>query len=271
MKHTKILFPFIIPLVIMLSSFSIFLIINKVVNNYKLNLINDYSIIISSSKEIDKIDTISGIKISHIDQINRDKIIGDVKDSLSKETISALKEQLPYFSKVYLKSFPTKSELAYLNKELLKLDFVNKVEIFEGEHIKSYSSLILTRDIVVVLFIVILVSSFLMLLQQIKLLFYEYNERIDTLQLLGASLFYTTKFILRFLIISVVISIIVVFILMSIIILNLPLVIQSHTLATIPTLGEMGFESFLIIILAMIIPSIAYFALILKYRNNDNV
>jgi cell division transport system permease protein len=253
----------------MLSSFSIFLVINKIVDNYKTNITNDYSIIISSSKQIDKINTVSGIAISAIKQIDRQKIIGDIKDNLSKDTTLELDQQLSYFANIYLEKLPTINELKTLQKELLKLDFIENVEIFEGNYIKSYSFLVLTKNIATTLFIVILMSSFLMLLQQIKLLFYEYNERIDTLQLFGASLVYSTKFIIRFLLISVAISIVSVFVFTAFIISSIPLIIPSDILMIIPTISDMGFEVVLIIFLAITIPSIAYGALILKHRNNN--
>jgi ABC-type lipoprotein release transport system permease subunit len=160
----------------------------------------------------------------------------------------------------------------YLNQEILKLDFIDNVEVFKGEYAKNYSFMVLTRNILSILFIVILISSFFMLLQQLKLLFFEYNERITILQLLGASITHSTRIIIKFIVESVVISIITISIFISIIVLNLPLVIESDILLTLlPTLGDMTLDIVMIVSLAIIIPAIAYGALILKYRNSDNV
>jgi cell division transport system permease protein len=271
MKHLKPLLAFVFPLIMMLSSFSIYLLVNKMVNNYKQNITSDYSIIVVSSKQINKVKDLPGIKIANIEQIDRNKIIGDIKNSLSKSSLSSLNKKLPYFIKLYLEEFPTTNELESLNNKLMKLDYVNNVEIFESEHTKVYSLLVLTKNIVTVLFIIVLVSSFLMLLQQIRIWFFEYSEEISILQLLGASLLYSTKFILKIIVTSIIISIIIVFGLMFLLIVNNSSIAQQEILSIMPTIYDMGFESVMIIVLALIIPIIAYGALIIKHRNSEDV
>ena len=54
MKFLKNLFAFLIPLLSMLITFSIFLLINNVVDNYKSRISKDYSIIIVANNPIEK-------------------------------------------------------------------------------------------------------------------------------------------------------------------------------------------------------------------------
>ena len=114
-----------------------------------------------------------------------------------------LNEQLPYFYQLYLTEFPTNDELQNIKNELKNSDSISGVEIFESEHTKLYSLLVLTKDIVTFLFIIVLASSFLMLLQQIRIWFFEYSEKISILQLLGASLVYSTKSIVSIILVSI--------------------------------------------------------------------
>jgi cell division transport system permease protein len=195
----------------MLGSFFVFLLVNKVVNNYKEGVASDYSIIVVSSKPILSNDKLSGIKIAKIEHIDRKQIIGDIQDTLSKTSLRSLNEKLPYFCKLYLESFPTITELVELKKDLMNIEYIKNVEIFESEHTKVYSLLVLTKDIVTVLFAIVLISSFLMLLQQIRIWFFEHSQRISILQLLGASLLYSTQFILKIILISIAMSIAFVF------------------------------------------------------------
>ena len=271
MKLLKPLMLFIFPLSMMLGSFFVFLLVNKAVNNYKQNIASDYSIIVVSSKPILSNDKLLDIKISKIEHINRKQIIGDIQDTLSKASLTALNEKLPYFCKLYLESFPTNSELKDLKKDLMGVEYISNVEIFENEHTKVYSLLVLIKDIVTILFVIVLVSSFLMLLQQIRIWFFEHSERIGILQLLGASLLYSTKFILKLISISIVISIIIVFSLIYIILSNISLLVQQEIVSIMPKISDMGPESLAIVMLAIILPLASYTILLIKHRNNNNV
>ena len=271
MKLLKPISLFVLPLSMMLSSFFVYLLVYKVVDNYKSSVTSEYSIIVVSTKPILNGDKLSGINIAKIEHIDRNKIIGDVKDTLSETSLVTLQQKLPYFSKLYLESFPTITELQDLTSDLQKVPYIKNVEIFESEHTKVYSLLVLTKDIATVLFIIVLVSSFLMLLQQIRIWFFEHSERISILQLLGASLLYSTKFILKIIVISILLSIVLVFALTSFLLSSISLFVQPEILSIIPTFGEMGVELIKISILAIVLPVIAYTILLIKHRNSDNV
>ena len=118
MRHLKSFFSFTIPLVIMLITFSIYLLVNKVVDNYKQKITNDYSIIVIANTPITTLDYISGIRVRDMVIIKKDKIIEDVKDNLSDSSLKLLQNKLPYFYQVYLSEFPTTSKLEQIRKEL---------------------------------------------------------------------------------------------------------------------------------------------------------
>ena len=68
MKFLKNLFAFLIPLLSMLITFSIFLLIDNVVDNYKSKISRDYSIIIVTNTPLEKdaIKELGGIKVERI-------------------------------------------------------------------------------------------------------------------------------------------------------------------------------------------------------------
>lgn len=271
MKSLKSLIAFVFPLVMMLSSFSIYLLVNKLVNNYKDGIANEYSMVVVASEEIVDMYKLTSVDFQRVDKIDRTDIIDDVKDDLSNSSLSMLGVELPYFYQVYFKEFPTNTEVQDIKKQLLAVSSINEVEIFESEHIKLYSLLVLTKDIVTTLFIIVLVSSFLMLLQQIRILFFEYSEKISILQLLGASLFYSTKSILGSIIVSIFLSLFVVLGLMFFLITEVSFISQPELLYIVPKVEEMSFELIQIVSLAVIIPIIAFIALIIKHRLNNDV
>ena len=271
MKYLKSLVAFVFPLIMMLSSFSIYLLVNKLVDNYKDGVASDYSIIVIANDPIVDINSLTSINFKRMDNIDRDVIINDVKGALSESSLTVFNEQLPYFYQLYLDEFPTNDELQNIKNTLTGLKSIKAVEIFESEHTKLYSLLVLTKDIVTVLFVIVLVSSFLMLLQQIRIWFFEYSEKISILQLLGASLVYSTKSIVSIIVVSILISIITVFTLMFLLIVNFTLVSQPELLSIMPNIDDMSLEAIKIVVLAVIIPSIAFTALIIKHRINNNV
>ena len=110
-----------------------------------------------------------------------------------------------------------------------------------------------------------------MLLQQIRIWFFEYSEKISILQLLGASLVYSTKAIVSIILISILVALVTVFGLMFLIIANFSLISQPELLSIMPNVQDMYFESIQIIVLAIVIPTIAFTALITKHRINNNV
>ena len=71
MKLLKSFFSFSFPLTIMLFIFAIFLLVNKVVDNYKDSIIDDYSIIVITGTPFITIDEIADMNIKNIEPINR--------------------------------------------------------------------------------------------------------------------------------------------------------------------------------------------------------
>ncbi len=266
MKLLKSLSSFIFPLIIVLMTFSMYLLVTKVVDNYKQSIAEDYSILVIANSPIDPIKKIAQIKVKNIQMINRENIIGEVKDKLSDSAIDLLSNSLPHFYKIYLEEFPTKFKLEKIKQELTAIETIENVETFSNDHGKIYSLLVLTKNVVVTLFIVVLISSFLLILQQIKIWFFEHNERIHIIQLHGGSLFYSAKPILGIITISVVLALIIVFLFMLIIISNISLVFQPEILYLVPQVIDLKIELIKVIILALIMPLIAFFGLLTMYR-----
>ena len=102
MRFLKNIFAFLIPLLSMLITFSIFLLINNVVENYKSKISKDYSIVIVTNTPLIKenISELAGIKVEKIITLPNDKIITNIKSSLSDNSIELLKQKLPNFYQI---------------------------------------------------------------------------------------------------------------------------------------------------------------------------
>jgi cell division transport system permease protein len=266
MKLLKSFFSFSFPLTIMLFIFAIFLLVNKIVESYKYSIIDDYSIIVITNTPFITIDKIAGMRIKDIEPINRGKIIESVKENLSQSSINLLDKKLPYFYKIYLESFPTTSKLVEIRKELKEIKNVKKIETFSNDHSKIYSLLILLQDIVLVLFVIVLTLSLLLLSKQIKIWFFEHNDRISIIQLHGGSLMYASKPIIKIIFTSALVSSAVVIGILFMIANNLTMLIQPEIVSILPKVVHLEFEAVQIIVLSFIIPFITFFGLLIQYK-----
>ncbi|MEA3288816.1 MAG: cell division protein FtsX [Campylobacterota bacterium] len=266
MKRLNAFFSFTIPLIVLLCTFSVYLLVSSVVDNYKNNITNDYAIVVISNTPIGTIDELADIDVKDIEIISREKIIKGIKDKISESSLNILNKKLPYFYKIYLEEFPTTIKLEQIRKELYALSNIKKVETFSSDHNKIYSMMNLIQSIVVVLFTIVLVMSFLLLSKQIKIWFFEHKQRIDIIQLHGGTIMYSSKPILKTLLASSFFSAVFVSAVTYFVIQNIDKLIQPELISLIPNIFsfELGFVK--IVLLSFIIPMSTFFALLIKYK-----
>lgn len=266
MKLLKSFFSFTFPLVVMLFMFSIYLVVTKVVTTYKNNIINDYAIVVIANTPLSSIDTLAGIEVKNIEPLSREKIIKNVHKNLSENSIELLEKKLPYFYKIYLTDFPTTLKLEQIRKELLTVSNIKKIETFSNDHNKLYSLLILVQNIIFILFVAVLVLSILLLSKQIKIWFFEHNERITIIQLHGGSLLYSSKPIIKIILGSAVLSSFLACIMLFVVVSNIKMIIEPELMILIPTVLSMEMEIFKIFLLSIVIPSFTFLGLLVKYK-----
>lgn len=270
MKHLNSFISFSLPLTVMLITFSIFLMVNLTVNNYKKNITNDYSIVVISSTPLVKMDTLAGMNIKEIDILSREKIIKGLKKDLSDSSLNLLNTKLPYFYNIFLEEFPTTLKLEQIRKELITLTNVKRVETFSKNHNELYSVLVLIQNITITLFIIVLIFSFLLILKQIKIWFFEHSQRIKIIQLHGGSIFYGSKPIFKIMLASTFFSSIFVIGLVFFLMDNLDLIVPAEIIGLIPKNFSIQLELFKVFMLAFFVPLITFFGLILKYKLSKN-
>ncbi len=204
MKFLKNVFAFLIPLLSMLITFSIYLLIDNVVDNYKSKISKDYSIVVVTNTPIEKdnISELAGIKVEKIQALPNDKIVANIKSSLSDNSIELLKQKLPNFYQIYLEIFPTSSELEEIKQTLLKNKNIKKVEVFYKNHNQTYLLLLLLNSVSFILFFIITLFAIIIIAKQIKLWFHEQSVKISILRLHGASILYSASSILNYAMLS---------------------------------------------------------------------
>jgi len=204
MKSLKAIFAFLLPLSSMLITFCIFLIINNIVDNYKSKISRDYSIIIVATNPIKKeaLNELAGIKVEKVLLLPNEKIIDNIRTNLSENSITLLKQKLPYFYQIYLEIFPTSSELEVIKNTLLMNKNIKSVEVFYKNHNQIYLLLLILNSISFILFFIITIFAIIIIAKQIKLWFHEQKIKIAILRLHGASILYSAASILKSALIS---------------------------------------------------------------------
>ncbi len=199
MKSLKNIFTFVVPLTVMLITFSIYLLTNNIVNNYKETISNDYSIVIITHTPLIKedFDTIAGIKVNRINTLSNKSIINNVKSSLSQSSIALLNKRLPHFYEIHLEVFPTSTELKKIRAALLNDKNIKRIEIFSKNHNQIYLLLLMINDIIVTLFGLTLIFVVIILSKQVTIWFFAHNQRIMIFQLHGASILYSAAPVIR--------------------------------------------------------------------------
>lgn len=267
MRLLRSFIAFTFPLIIMLFIFSIYLLVDKVVVSYKKSIVNDYSIVVITNTPFLNLESIADIKVKEVEPLSRTKIIQGVKNNLSSSSLELLNKKLPYFYKIYLEEFPTTLKLEQIRKELGTISNIKRIETFSTDHNKTYSLLVLIQDIVFILFVVVLVLSFLLLSKQIKIWFFEHNERITIIQLHGGSLLYSSKPILKTIILSSIVSSVVVASLLYAMVANIHLIVQAEILSLMPKVIHLELEMLEIFALSFIIPVVTFFGLLIQYKS----
>jgi cell division transport system permease protein len=257
MKAFRSLLSFTIPLIAILFSYSIYIVLDKVMISYKQSINNDYTIVVVSSKK-QTIDTFESINIKTLKSLSKDQIINNLKKNLSSKSIELLYKQLPYFYKVSLLDFPSSKKLQTIKQKIKSIDGILKVEIFSKNHDTIYSILTMTQTIIYALFIIIILFSVLLLSKHIKIWVYENTQRITIMRLHGASNIYCAMPLIKVSILSAIIS--------STIVLLLTYYVLNNFVFFTPIYFNMGF--IYIIILSFLIPLATILLVLFKHRFN---
>ncbi len=261
---------FTIPLVVMLFTFAMYLSINKIVKSYETSINNDYSIILVSSTPIIKsnLTSLSGLDIKSINHLKRGKILQNFKDEVSTGTYKLLEKKLPYFYTINLDKFPTSSKLKEIKEKLEKIKGIKRVETFSKNHDNVYSLFLLVKSVVAILFLCIIIFTFLIMLNNVKIWFYEHSNRLSIIKLHGGSIYYGAKPIINIAIISSVLSSIFVILIVYFLKENLSEILQPELLNVVSkNLTDFtNLEIASVFIISLVISFTTVFGILLKHR-----
>ncbi len=272
MKSLKNILAFLIPLTAMLITFTIYLLIDNVVDNYKQKISKDYSIVIVTNTPLIKenIDELAGIDVDKIETLQKNKIINSMKSNLSNTSIKLLQRKLPNFYQIYLEDFPTSSQLQEIKDTLIRNKNIRKVEVFSKNHNQTYLLLVLLNSVSFILFFIITIFAIIIIAKQVKLWFHEHSTKISILRLHGASILYSASSVLNYAILSSLLSFIIVGAFLYYVSNNMMVIFPSELEDIINIKVDFNLELFKIFLLSFGISIFTIIGVLFKYKiNND--
>ena len=166
---------------ILISTF-LFRLFSNILVTYEKTILNNYSIIIVSKKEIDKLENLKEIKkIEKIDITNQ---IEQIKNKFPSLSLNNMK--LPFFYKLHLNILPSPQKLNEIENTLKSYPFVKRVLTYRSSQTKIYNLLTLLKIVTYIFMIVVATLGFLLIVKQLEVWKLEHNERMYIMELFGA-------------------------------------------------------------------------------------
>lgn len=268
MKFLKNFLAFMIPLIIVLLTFSLHNAIGNIVDGYKQTINDDYSILVIANTPIDeeKVKDLISIDIKQIEKLENNIIISNLKKQLSKNSLELLKQKLPLFYKIYLEQYPTTTQLNIIKKELKDIPNIKKIETFSSDHNKIYSLLLLVEQIIQLMLIFISIFTFFILSKQIKIWMFEHSTRISIIQYHGGSIFYSALPIIKITFLSSIVSSAIVILLIMLLSNNLSLFLTPEILGLLPSKDTIPVDFIFIIVLSFFISIVSTMSVLVKHK-----
>ena len=268
MKFLKSLFSFTVPLIVVLVIYIMYSTMSSLVSTYKQNISQDYAIIVVTEDPINakEIESEINFDVSALEDLKREEIITNLRGNLSKNSLDILKQKLPYFYKIHLDDYPTKSQLKSIKKSLEQIVKIKRIETFSSDHSKIYSLLVVNEQSFKAILVFILIFAVIILSKQVEIWFFEHDRRISIIQYYGGSIFYGAIPMIRLAAISFVLSSLFVIALTHFMISNLSSFVAPEIIAIIPDNFIMQIDYIGIFGLSFLVSCIAIIAVLAKHK-----
>jgi len=214
MKSIRNHFSLVVALVSILFSIQVFVIVDRSINAYKENLLQNYSVVVvSKSKMLEKDILDIDKSFLSISELSPDDVIARLNTGISKKNTEFLKLTLPKFYKLKLNSYPTLKEVNFLTEKLLAHKSIIKVENFSHNIDNTYKLLLLFKNIIAVFAITVFVVTTLLIIKELRIWQFNHSDRMNIMRLFGAPSWMRSAILFRLAITDAIIANIIIFIL----------------------------------------------------------
>lgn len=207
MRSVKNHLSLVIALLSIIFSIQVFLIVERSIDAYRVNLANNYSVIAVSKTKLSNDDILNINKlISQVEELSPDAVIKRLSSDMKSTNVELLKLTLPKFYKLSLAYYPTPKEVQRLREDLLRSPAITKIEDFSHTHDTTYKLLLLFKNVVSLFALVVLVVTVLLIFKELRIWQYKHNERMSIMGLFGAALWLRSAVLFRLAIVDAFIA-----------------------------------------------------------------
>ncbi|MDA3061873.1 MULTISPECIES: hypothetical protein [unclassified Campylobacter] len=188
LRSIKTHFGVIFSLVALLFSVQFGIFVNNLAKSYEKSIQNEYNIVLVSKKALSLEEVQDKVSdISQIIEIPADNITDRLKGKISDVAYEELSKNLPKFYSIKLENFPDSARLEDIESALKSMGSLSRVEIFKKTHDDIFKILLLIKSLVYGFALLIVVLGLMLIHRQMRIWVYEHKERIEIMELFGAS------------------------------------------------------------------------------------
>ncbi len=188
MKSIKNHAMFILPLLAILLGIESFLAFGRVTASYGERLKQEYAILVVANTPMDlaAFRTIDP-RIERVAPVKKKEIIDRISRGISHSTTEEILEALPQFYTLHLDRYPDTAQMDRIKSALEADSRIRQVEMFLQAHQAQYNLFILIKTTLWVFVGLLVLTSLFLVLKQMEIWHFEHRERMQVMEILGAS------------------------------------------------------------------------------------
>ncbi len=188
MKSVKNHIMFILPLLAILLGIESFMVFGRVTASYGENLKEAYTILVVTGKPM-KLEDFRALNphISRVEPVEKEAIVTQIAKGMSNASTQEIIKALPYFYTLRLDRYLATSDIEAIKKQLIRHADIRRVETFGQAHNANYNLYMLIRAALWTFVGFMVFTSIFLVLKQMEIWQLEHRERMQVMEILGAS------------------------------------------------------------------------------------
>jgi len=198
MKYIREHIMFIFPLLAILLGIESYLIFDRLTTNYEQDLKKDYSILVVSKKDMTLSDFQKiSMHIGSIESIKKRAIVDDMLNGMDNVNTQDIIKALPYFYTVRLSSYLDAVSISKIKEKLSRNKYIKNVETFGKSHNSNYNLFVFIKIVLWTFVSLMSFTSLFLVVKQMEVWQYAHRERMQIMEIFGASKMLRSGVLLR--------------------------------------------------------------------------
>ena len=207
MKFVKYHLTFILPMMAILLGIEFFLVFDRATDSYETRLKENYSMFAVAKKPLDlKEFQRLNPHIKESEEIDKEMLAVQISKGVSQSNSKEILKALPYFYNLRLDSYMSSSELKDIKADLEESDKIKRVETFGSSYTDSYKLFSFIQFILKIFLGFMGMISFFLIIKQMEIWKYVHKERMQVMEIFGASLMLRSGVLFRTALLDAIIS-----------------------------------------------------------------